>query len=284
MIRANLEGRLEREALYFEFPPTPDIAAVVSRRLAAGPLQGWARRLPALTLARSLAIVALAALAALLAVPSARATVFEALRVGVVRILLGRPEPTAAPTASGAAPAASDTAKERSAGAPPGPTFASGTAPGSQAPPELALEQLAGETTLAESERLAGFEVRLPTYPPDLGPPDRVYFQSIAPTVVLVWADPASPERARMSLFILTDTVLIEKVGPKVVERTEVGGQPAYWTEGPYMLSLRAERELALRYLVQGHVLIWTDGRLTYRLESGLPLAEAVRIAESLGP
>jgi hypothetical protein len=34
--------------------------------------------------------------------------------------------------------------------------------------------------------------------------------------------------------------------------------------------------------MITGNVLIWTDGALTYRLESDLPLAEARRIAESL--
>jgi hypothetical protein len=34
--------------------------------------------------------------------------------------------------------------------------------------------------------------------------------------------------------------------------------------------------------LVEGHVLIWADGSLTYRLETELPLDEALRIAESL--
>jgi hypothetical protein len=50
------------------------------------------------------------------------------------------------------------------------------------------------------------------------------------------------------------------------------------------MLAFRGERELKLRYLVQGHVLIWAEGGLTYRLESGLLLEEALRIAESLQP
>jgi hypothetical protein len=34
--------------------------------------------------------------------------------------------------------------------------------------------------------------------------------------------------------------------------------------------------------LIDGHVLIWTDGVTTYRLETALDLEEAVRVAESL--
>jgi hypothetical protein len=36
--------------------------------------------------------------------------------------------------------------------------------------------------------------------------------------------------------------------------------------------------------LVDGHVLIWADGDITYRLETNLLLEEAIRIAESLRP
>jgi hypothetical protein len=34
--------------------------------------------------------------------------------------------------------------------------------------------------------------------------------------------------------------------------------------------------------LIEGNVLIWTEGDLTYRIETDLSLEEAIRIAESL--
>jgi hypothetical protein len=34
--------------------------------------------------------------------------------------------------------------------------------------------------------------------------------------------------------------------------------------------------------LIDGHVLIWAEDNLSYRLESDLPLEEAIRIAESI--
>jgi len=247
MMYEGLDRRLQREALQFEFPPTPDIAGAVRGRLEEKPIP--ARRI--LTPARALLVLALAAAAVLLAVPSARATVFEALQVGVVRILLGD-TPSAPPV--------------------------------TQVPQPSALDQLAGETSLEQAQRLAGFEIRLPAYPPDLGAPDRVFYQPMGPTVILVWADPDVANPPRLSLFILGKTILLEKAAPTMLERTEVGGEEAYWAEGPYLLAIRGERELVLSYLVQGHVLIWVEGALTYRLESGLPLEEAVRIAESLQP
>jgi hypothetical protein len=40
--------------------------------------------------------------------------------------------------------------------------------------------------------------------------------------------------------------------------------------------------EIDLRRMIEGHVLIWADGPITYRLETDLSLDEAVKIAESL--
>ena len=272
MMYEGLDRRLQREALQFEFPPTPDIAGAVRGRIDERPLQA----LRILTPARALLVLALAAAAVLLAVPSARATIFEALQVGVVRILLGGSEDEQPVT-----PAGKDADSTPTAGVPEDSSFAP---PVTQVPQPSTLDQLAGETSLEEAQRLAGFEIRLPAYPPDLGAPDRVFFQPMGPTVILVWTDPGVPNPPRLSLFILGETILLDKAAPTVLERTEVGGEEAYWAEGPYMLAIRGERELELRYLVQGHVLIWAEGALTYRLESGLPLAEAIRIAESLQP
>ena len=36
--------------------------------------------------------------------------------------------------------------------------------------------------------------------------------------------------------------------------------------------------------LIDGHVLIWTEGNITYRLETSLSLDEALKVAESLQP
>jgi hypothetical protein len=296
-----LESQLQRAALGFEFPPTPDIAGAVRRRLEPapaapvrrlGPVGGMRRLvegLPAslrhLTLARALLALALAASAVLLAVPSARATVFEALRVGVVRILLGEPELTeelpATATAASGAPAGGAAASGATPAASKPPDEAELAAPGTQVPQPVTLDQLAGETTLEQARRLAGFEVRLPS---ELGQPDRVYFQSVGPAVILVWEQAGAAGRPRLSLFILGSTALLDKFQPTVLERTEVGGETAYWTKGPYLLAIHGQRELKLDYLVQGNVLIWSEGPLTYRLESDLTLDEAVRIAESLEP
>lgn len=89
------------------------------------------------------------------------------------------------------------------------------------------------------------------------------------------------PERVRLALHQLGPGTLGDKVQPRVVEETNVGGSPAAWTEGPYLLVLRGGTVDDAR-LVTGRVLVWAEGEVTYRLESDLDLEEAVRIAESL--
>ncbi len=68
------------------------------------------------------------------------------------------------------------------------------------------------------------------------------------------------------------------------MRETSVKGQPALWTQGPYLLQFERDGQVIVdtRRLVTGHVLIWVEKGITYRLETDLSLEEAVRIAESL--
>jgi hypothetical protein len=159
------------------------------------------------------------------------------------------------------------------------------TPPPSAAPNSLpSLLDLAGETSLEQARSKAGFDIRLPTYPPDLGPPDRVFLQDLGgPAVVLAWADEANPQQPRLSLFELAPgTSGLEKSPPRLIQETRVHGARALWTEGAHVVQLR-DGDMDFRSLVTGNTLIWVDeGGVTYRLETRLPLEEAVRIAESL--
>lgn len=248
------EAQIRDLARQLPYPPTPDIAGAVAERLAARP-----RQAPRLNPAWALLLV-VALLVGLLAAPPVRAAILEFLQIGGVRIWLVEPTPV--------------------------PTIA----PGAETPPPTAtpvssLFDLAGETTLAGAEQKAHFRVRLPTYPPDLGPPDGVFYQELgAPAVVLVWLDPQQPKQAHLSLHILAEGAFVEKGVPTTVATTTVNGRPAAWTTGPYLLAYRQQggQEWDMRRLVEGHVLVWSENMLTYRLETDLPLAEAVRVAESL--
>jgi hypothetical protein len=74
---------------------------------------------------------------------------------------------------------------------------------------------------------------------------------------------------------------MIKKANPEVIQLTSVHAQQAVWTTGPYPLIMQDEDILFTR-LIEGHVLIWTEGYLTYRLETDLSMEEAIKIAESL--
>ncbi|MBI3242062.1 MAG: hypothetical protein HYZ49_07200 [Chloroflexi bacterium] len=249
------EARVRSATASFAYPPTPNVAVSVKGRLRRDvPLE----RLRARRLAWS-ALIVIAALASLLAVPQARAGLLEVLEIGAVRLFFAPPTATATPT-----------------GMPvitPQPT------------PTLlpSLLDLAGETTLDEARQKMSFTILLPAYPENLGLPDRVFVQNLGGSVaVMVWLDPEQPDRVRMSFHEFgPNTYADKKFQPTIIAATMVNGQPAVWTEGPYLLELKSGN-WDLRRLIEGHVLIWVEAEVTYRLETDLPLDEAVKIAESL--
>jgi hypothetical protein len=201
------------------------------------------------TLAAVLLVITL--LGALLAVPQTRAAIATILHIGAVTIL------------------------------PTTPT------PGADDPTPLpSILNLAGRTTLADAQRRTPFPIRLPAYPADLGASQYVYLQNLdGSAALLVWVDPQHPDRVRMALNELGSDAYVYKIAPQVVQETQVHGQRALWTTGPYLLQIGSvsDQHNALRRLVTAsHTLIWTEGNITYRLESDASLAEAVRIAESL--
>jgi hypothetical protein len=254
-----LEARLIRAAGQFPYPATPDLAGSVRRMAQPAPTGQPLSRLAWAVLV--LIIVA----SVLLAVPPVRAAVLEVLRFGAVRIFLVEPTPAPTLPPPTASPAARPTATPR-----PTPTSLT------------SLLDLAGETTLAEVEAQVGFPIRLPTYPPDLGPPDQVFLQDFdGPLLVLVWLAPNQPDQVRLSLHQLGPGTFAGKGAPSLIVETSVNGKPALWLEGEHLLTLR-NGNFGPRRLVDGQVLIWVEDEITYRLETDLMLEEAVRVAESV--
>ncbi len=257
-----LAARLRAAATTFPYPPTPDVAASVRRRLESNDSRRWPKfgdfGVHNQRLAR-IAIMLALILAALFAIPEVRAGVIEFFQIGVVRIFLASPTPTPTPTGI--------------------PLITP------QPPPTLlpSLLNLAGKTTLADARTRAGFSIPLPTYPSDLGLPDHVFLQNMGGSfVLLVWLEPEQPARIRLSLQLIAHgSFAIEKGAPKMIRMTSVHGQPAVWAEGPYVLRL-TNGDLDFKRLVEGHVLIWEQDSVTYRLESDLTLEEAIKVAESL--
>ena len=272
--------RLTVTARALPYPATPNLAAVVSQRLTEKPVRPVARRWQVALLA--LALIGLG----LLAVPAARAGVVKFIQIGVVRIFVGPATPT--PTAT---PTAIPTELPFTAGpAPTGPRPPTATPRPTSTPIASLLDSLVGETSLADANANALFNVVVPAYPSDLGPPDRVFLQTNgAPMVVLVWVDHAHPDQARLALFeIAPGNIGIQKSEfakgvPPSLQNTTVHTQPAAWTTGPYLLELK-DGNMDFYRIIEGHVLIWVENDTTYRLEMGInsTMEEAVKIAESL--
>lgn len=202
------------------------------------------RALPRLAAALAIALVLVTG-----AVPPVRAAVGEILRVGVVRIFQGE---------SGTVP------RQQQLGIPAG---------------ALTALNLPGETSLAGAREAVDFELRIPA---ELGPPERVFLLGSArPAVVMTWLDPVQPEVPRAALYIFPPASVLRKLMPQSVEQVSVNGQSAIWTTGAHYFELPLDGE-PLQLYVPGGVLIWTEGPLTYRLETAEPLQRALQIAESL--
>lgn len=249
------EERIRRLASKMAYPPTPPVERWVSDELAGK--QPW--RFQQRPLAWTVAALLLLFFVTLAFIPGARATVTETIRVGAVRIFLG-PE-----AASGLAT--------------PRPTLEV-PARGTASPTPFPRPDFAGETTLAAVEERLQEPVLLPSYPPTLGEPDRVFFQETpAAALILLWLEDQG--EVKLALFRLAPSTVYGKLQPQLVQRTIVNGEPALWTTGPYLVEVEGEG-LRERRLIEGHVLIWSGENFTYRLETDAPLSEAVRIAESL--
>lgn len=238
-----MEERIAELAAHFDYPNTPDLRQEVGAALAR-PSRGWLR--PGAAWAAAAALVV--AVVTLSLVPAARASLGEIVRIGAVRLGFG--------------PSVEQELAE---------------APG------VALVEIdfGGETSLELAREAFARPILLPAYPPALGEPDRVFVQQSIPGegVALVWLNENGT--VKLAVFELTGDPFLTKLQPNVIEQTTVGGAQAYWTQGPYLVEIDGG-SVEQRRLIDGHVLIWEAGGVTYRLETHLSLAEARRIAESL--
>lgn len=264
------EAQIAEIARTFPYPPTPDIAGLVAQK---GRVSAPARKTAVFSkrFAWVAVILLVVVFTGLMFIPQVQAAVVEFLQLGAVRIFLTEPTPTAtmSPTATlpppTASPSAVPTATPR-----PSPT------------PIASILDLAGQTTLPEAQAQVDFPIRLPTEPADLGPPDAVFLQDFeGPLLVLVWFEPDQPGQVRLSLHQLGPNTFAGKGAPATLEETTVNGERALWMEGPHLFEM-SNGQYAIRRLVEGKVLLWTEGGITYRLETKLPLDEARKIAESL--
>lgn len=257
-------------------PGPPDLATRVRLRIVADGVmparRPWWERIGAGRSRRSVV------LATVLVVAVAATAGAIGLGVPGIRIILG-PAPTAAPgpTATTSPPS------------PAGPPTAS-PAPGAT----LGLGQFVAP---ADIERLTGPEaLGFAAVRPDdraIGAPDATYL--MAGRLSLVWAPgPAVPATGTPSVgLVLTqfrgslDPGFFNKIaGPgTTVDRVLVGDSPGYWVAGELHLFFYTDHngrvvEETRRFV--GDTLIWTDGDITYRLETATGLERALEIAASL--
>jgi len=262
MNEMDFETRIQSVAKQMDYPRTPDIAKRVMIHIQPVKKPRLAR-----PVAWSLTTI-LVLLFSLFLIPPARAAIIEIIQIGIVRIFPPSVKPTLQAPIT-ATPASS--------------------APSLMTPTYSALisilDQIAGEVSLAEAQKLVDYPILLPSYPPEMGEPDRVYIQDAdGAMTILVWFDPQQQDRIMMSLhFIPTGSWAISKGYPQNILETSINGEPAVWGEGPYPLRLY-NGNIEFMRLIEGHVLIWAEGAVTYRLETDLPFLEAVKVAESLKP
>lgn len=245
-----LERALSAAAARVEYPTTPPIAAAVTARLAAARQSGVRPPLPGLALwtrRRLLVAVAIGVLA-ILGIAAATRIVIGALEIRTVRVLA--PSPTLTP-----------------------------------------LPDAVGEpVTLAEARTDAGSPILLPAGFPE---PDTV---RTFPTpfgdrsVLLAWNDPSLPplDGVPWTLVLLElhgDQEYAFKlvVGQGAVREVDVGGRRGYWLAEPHQLVLETATDVQT-YSVTGNVLVWAAGDgLVLRMETALPLRDAIALAESVG-
>lgn len=229
------------------FPPTPALSASVASRLLADRAAGSRPRLPVLAIRSRRRVLVLVAVGMLAMV---------SLAVGA-RLVLGSAEIRVQP----------------------------GVTPSG---PPLGPDELGPPVPPDRVSATAGFPVRLPAGPD----PDEAYaIETDAGTgVLLAWeAEAGSPSLAGTPWrFALMEVVSDGEPVVKAVARFEdvvdvtVDGRPAFWIAIPHQLLIETATGIR-EFSVAGNVLIWTEGDVTFRLETPLGRVDAIALAERVG-
>ena len=251
----------------------PDVAALVRARIESSPRtivptrsrwSWWPARRAFVAAVLVLLVLAAIAGAAGLGLPGLR------LILGPVPV---SPPPSLAPITS---PAASASGTSSAAGA-PGST--------------MGLGQL---VPLDELDARAGFEVAWPS-DPALGPPDAAWIDpTLGGQVALVWRSRAAlPDTLEPGVALVltafrgtTDSGFYTKAlgSGTTLESVPVGDDRGFWLSGdPHFLFYEGPDGFVhdpRRWV--GDALLWTRGAITYRLETSLDRAAAIRLAESM--
>ena len=252
-----LEGALRELGPRYPYPPTPNLAAAVHRRIVAQPAAP-VRRLALWRDPRRLALAAAVVLmlvgAAALINPTTRDAIAHFFRVRGVIVARVSPGPSISP----ATPL-----------------------------------NLGRATTLADAQSSVSFTIAVP---PALGAPDAVFVEKDVPggEVALAYTPRAGiplVKQTGLGVLItefrgdLIPNFLTKEVGPSTtLEETKVNGDPGWWIAGePHSVFVRiAGTDQVVSLRMAANTLIWEHRGVTYRIESGLSKADAFRIAAGL--
>ena len=247
-----IDALLRSSGAAFSYPRTPDIATRVRARLDSEPypvsiMEGvWeAMRRPVFRVATALLLVAVVAVASALAIPQSREALADLFGLSSVKLEVGPVE---------------------------GPP-----------PPVLSPDSFASPATLASAQEAVAFKLRLPVKDGVRILPDAVYIENIGdPRVVILVYESRDFDLYQRSFGFygkgLPDADLARE--------SAVHGQPAIWIEsgGHIARSLDADGKLLIETerTVERGTLLWEEGGISYRLETGLSEGEAILVAESL--
>ena len=252
-----LERALRELGPRYPYPPTPNLAVAVRRRIVAqpaAPVRRLALWRDPMRLALAAAVVLVLLGAAALINPTTRDAIAHFFHVRGVIVSRVSPLPSLSP----ATPL-----------------------------------NLGRRTTMADAQSRVSFTIAVPA---DLGAPDAVYVDSGVPggVVALAYAPrPGIPlvKQTGLGLLItefrgdLLPGFLTKEVGPSTtIQETSVNGDPGWWVAGePHTVFVKVSgTDYQVQLRMAANTLIWEHGGVTYRIESGLSRADAFRIAAGL--
>ena len=246
---SGIDALLRSSGAAFSYPRTPDIATRVRARLDSEPYPVSimervcaAMRRPLFRVATALLLVAVVAVASALAIPQSREALADLFGLSSVKLEVGPVE---------------------------GPP-----------PPILSPNSFASPATLTSAQEAVAFEIRLPVKNGVRILPEAVYLQGIGIVILSYESEDFDLYQASTGFFGkgLPDADLARE--------SAVHGQPAIWIEsgGHIARSLDADGKLLIETerTVERGTLLWEEGGISYRLETGLSEGEAILLAESL--
>lgn len=154
--------------------------------------------------------------------------------------------------------------------------------------PPVGPGELGEPRSLEEVSTAVGFELELPAGPG----PDEAYVVSrtgLEDVALLAWAPseryPPLPDTSwGLVLIELTgdEDFLVKDVNRFEDLRTvRVDDRRAFWIDAPHELTLITANGPET-FAVRGNVLIWTRSGITFRLETSMPLRQAIALAETI--